>query len=76
MRRVILMVTDSVGVGALPDAASYGDMGANTFAHAAANTPGFAVPNLKKMGFGNIEGVLEGALRKGYYYRPLGNCRN
>ena len=62
MRRVILMVTDSVGVGALPDAASYGDMGANTFAHAAANTPGFAVPNLKKMGFGNIEGVLEGAL--------------
>ena len=36
MRRVILMVTDSVGVGALPDAASYGDMGANTFAHAAA----------------------------------------
>ncbi|MEY8365800.1 phosphopentomutase [Anaerovoracaceae bacterium 41-7] len=64
MRRIILMVTDSVGVGALPDAASYGDMGANTFAHAAANTPGFAVPNLKKMGFGNIEGVLEGALRE------------
>lgn len=64
MRRVILMVTDSVGVGALPDAASYGDMGANTFAHAAANTPGFAVPNLKKLGFGNIEGVLEGALRE------------
>ena len=35
-----------------------------TFAHAAANTPGFAVPNLKKLGFGNIEGVLEGALRE------------
>lgn len=56
------MVTDSVGVGALPDAASYGDTGADTFTHAAASTPGFAVPNLRALGFGNIEGVAGGTM--------------
>ncbi len=63
MKRVILMVIDSVGIGALPDAADYGDSGANTFAHAAVNTPDFAVPNLTALGFGNIEGVCGGALK-------------
>ena len=33
MSKVILIVTDSMGVGALPDAADYGDLGANTFGH-------------------------------------------
>lgn len=69
MRRVILMVTDSVGVGALPDAASYGDTGADTFAHAAASTPGFAVPSLRELGFGNIEGVAGGTM---YVEEPKG----
>ena len=36
MSKVILIVTDSMGVGALPDAAAYGDDGADTFGHIAA----------------------------------------
>ena len=35
MKRVVLMVMDSMGVGALPDAERYGDRGADTFGHIA-----------------------------------------
>lgn len=55
MKRVILMVMDSMGVGEEPDADKYGDKGANTFLHAAENTENFAIPNLQKLGLGNIE---------------------
>ena len=56
MRRVILTVLDGVGVGALPDAALYGDVGANTLAHVvAAASP--ALPNMAKIGLGHIEGA-------------------
>ncbi len=56
MKRVILTVLDGVGVGALPDAASYGDVGSNTLAHvvAAANP---ALPNMAKIGLGQIDGA-------------------
>ena len=63
MRRVILIVMDSVGVGAEPDAGKYGDAGTDTFLHAAENTPGFAVPNLISLGMGNIEGACGGRYR-------------
>lgn len=46
---------DSVGIGALPDAADFGDEGANTLGHIAENYPGFDIPNLIKMGLGNID---------------------
>ena len=55
MKRVILMIMDSMGVGEEPDAPAYGDAGANTFLHAAENTEGFRIPNLQKLGLGNIE---------------------
>ncbi|WP_025775042.1 phosphopentomutase [Neomoorella thermoacetica] len=51
--RVILIVLDSVGVGALPDAAQYGDEGSNTLAHIAA-TVDLRLPNLTRLGVGNI----------------------
>jgi len=52
--RVILVVLDGVGVGALPDAADYGDTGANTLLHVATAAGPLKLPNLQRMGLGNI----------------------
>lgn len=57
MSKVILVVTDSMGVGALPDAVKYGDSGADTFGHITERKKDFNVPNLQKLGIGNIQGV-------------------
>ena len=51
--RVILIVLDSVGVGALPDAAKYGDEGSNTLGNIAAAV-NLKLPNLTRLGLGNI----------------------
>lgn len=53
-RRVIVIVLDSCGVGALPDAARYGDEKTNTLGHIAEHMGGLKLPNLGKMGLGNI----------------------
>lgn len=65
MSRVTLIVLDSVGVGALPDAAAFGDEGVFTLGHvkeyAEKNMGGFRVPNLRALGLYNIDGLgLEG----------------
>jgi phosphopentomutase len=52
-RRVIWIVLDSVGIGALPDAADYGDVGRSTLGHIAESRP-LAIPNLVSLGLGNI----------------------
>jgi phosphopentomutase len=54
--RVVLIVLDSVGVGALPDAAEYGDQDAlsNTLAHTAEAVGGLDLPHLARLGLGNI----------------------
>ncbi|MCY0877051.1 MAG: phosphopentomutase [Firmicutes bacterium] len=57
-RRVILIVLDSVGVGQAPDAAAYGDEGANTLGHTAAAAGGLHVPNLARLGLGRITNIL------------------
>lgn len=54
MRRVILIVLDSVGAGELPDADKYGDAGCNTLGHIADAVGGLNMPNLAEMGLGNI----------------------
>mgnify|MGYP003683570419 CR=1 FL=1 len=54
IRRVILIVLDSVGVGELPDAPEFGDEGSNTLGHIAASIKGFDLPNLRKLGLGNL----------------------
>ena len=51
--RVIWIVLDSVGIGALPDADEYGDVGRTTLGHIAESRP-LRVPNLGKLGLGNI----------------------
>jgi phosphopentomutase len=58
-RRVFLVVLDSVGVGELPDAAEYGDIGSNTLGHIAEHRKGLRLPNLEEMGLGLI-GDFEG----------------
>lgn len=54
MKRAILLILDSVGIGAMPDADQYGDAGSNTLANTAAMTGGLKLPNLGQMGLGNI----------------------
>ncbi len=58
--RVILLVLDSVGAGAAPDAGAYGDEGANTLTNTSQKVGGLRLPNLERLGLGNvtkIEGV-------------------
>ncbi|MHB0999015.1 MAG: phosphopentomutase [Armatimonadota bacterium] len=58
--RLIIVVLDGAGVGAMPDAAEYGDEGSNTLANTARAIGGLNLPNLERMGLGNlapIEGV-------------------
>lgn len=57
--RALLLVLDSVGCGAAPDAASYGDTGSNTLGHIYAKTPGFSLPNLEALGLSRILPSLE-----------------
>ena len=57
MKRMVLIVLDSVGVGALPDAHLYGDEGSNTLKHVAQAVGGLHMPHLQKLGLGNIIAV-------------------
>lgn len=56
MKRVFLIVLDSVGAGFLPDAASFGDEGANTLKTVSAS-PFFKTDNMRSLGLGNIDGL-------------------
>jgi len=53
-RRVVLIVLDGVGVGALPDAAAYGDESAATLPHVAEAAGGLPLENLARMGLGKV----------------------
>ena len=55
-KKVILIVLDSVGIGAAPDSAAYGDAGADTLGHIAAKCQP-DLPNLYRLGLGNISGA-------------------
>lgn len=57
MRRAILIVLDSVGAGATPDAGDYGDVGADTLGNTAAAVGGLALPNLASLGLGNLRPI-------------------
>lgn len=56
--RVIVLVLDSAGVGALPDAARYGDEGSSTIPHVAAAIGGLRLPNLEALGLGRIAPIV------------------
>lgn len=54
INRVICYVVDGFGVGAMPDAAEYGDAGANTIAHLADAVGGLSLPTMETLGLGSI----------------------
>jgi phosphopentomutase len=57
MKRVVLIVLDSFGVGEMNDADKFGDQGSNTFINIAKNSDNLNIPNLLSMGLGNIDGL-------------------
>ena len=58
MKRVFIVVLDSVGIGELPDAGLYGDVGSHTL-FAASTSSYFHMPNMEKLGLFHIDGVKE-----------------
>ncbi|MBN9000262.1 MAG: phosphopentomutase, partial [Rhizobiales bacterium] len=82
MPRAILIVLDSVGIGGAPDAAAYGDAGANTVGHiAAACAAGqgdraglragpLALPNLARLGLGRVVSEASGMSAPGLGEAP------
>ncbi len=54
MKNFTIIVLDGVGIGELPDAGNYGDSGSNTLVNMAEVLGGLNLPNLQKMGLGNI----------------------
>ena len=56
--RVVLIVLDSCGCGAAPDAASYGDDGASTLGNLSAAMGGLTLPHLQGLGLGNVATIL------------------
>ena len=86
MKRVFLIVLDSVGIGAMDDAAEFGDAGTNTLRSASEGSC-FHMPNMEQLGLFNIDGIDwkkgvenpkavygRSLKRKGYHDRPLGDC--
>lgn len=57
VKRVVLFVLDSVGIGALPDAEAFGDAGVNTLGHIVEGCGHTALSHLKVLGIGNIQGL-------------------
>ncbi len=63
MKRFIILVLDSVGAGAAPDAAEFGDEGADTIGGVLRHRPDIQLNHLKELGFFNIEGTS--------FYQPV-----
>ena len=53
-KRIFTIVVDSLGAGALPDAAAYGDAGTDTLGHISQSVDTFQIPNLQKLGLANL----------------------
>jgi phosphopentomutase len=58
LERVVLIVLDSVGCGALPDAAAYGDAGADTLGNLSVKLGGLTLPHLQALGLGHLTTIL------------------
>lgn len=52
--KITVIVLDSVGIGELPDAVEFGDKGSHTLGHILETVPGTRLPNMQKLGLGNI----------------------
>lgn len=56
-KRIFLIVADSAGIGEEPDAAKFGDVGSNTWKHAAESVLSFKVPNMERLGIGTLDDI-------------------
>ncbi|MDO7905131.1 phosphopentomutase [Paenibacillus sp. JX-17] len=56
-KRICFIVLDSVGIGELPDAVKFGDEGSHTLGHILERVPGVKLPNMQKLGLGNIADI-------------------
>lgn len=69
-KRIFLVVLDSVGIGEAPDAKEYNDVGANTLGNIAKHVQGINLPQLERLGLGNIndiEGVSRATHPRAFY---------
>lgn len=57
IKRVVLIILDSLGVGEMHDSLSYGDKDCNTFANVIKNSKNIIIDNFKKLGIGNIKSL-------------------
>ncbi|MCD7738501.1 MAG: phosphopentomutase [Lachnospiraceae bacterium] len=53
-KRIFVIVIDSLGIGAMPDSAEYGDIGVDTLGHIADSVETFRIPNLQRLGLANL----------------------
>jgi phosphopentomutase len=72
-KRVFTIVIDSLGVGAMPDASDYGDVGTDTLGHISERMDTFYIPNLQKLGLANLHPLkqVEAAEKPLAYYAFL-----
>lgn len=72
-KRIFTIVIDSLGVGAMDDAESYGDAGTDTLGHIAGKVKPFRIPNLRKLGIANLHdlGSVAPVLEPLGYYAKL-----
>jgi phosphopentomutase len=77
-QRVFLVVMDSVGIGAAPDAEKFNDVGSDTLGHIADHKNGLHMPNMAKLGLSNIKEVkgIEKALHPLAYYTKMQEASN
>lgn len=71
-KRIFVIVVDSLGIGAMEDSDKYGDVGVNTFKHVAESADKLHIPNLMKLGIGNLvnlENVTPVEKTLGYYMK-------
>ncbi len=57
-KRIFVIVTDSVGIGEMPDADKFGDKGTNTFVHTSMRCNGLNVPNMNSLGLGDLAPIV------------------
>lgn len=58
-KRIFTIVIDSLGAGAMPDAAEYGDAGTDTLGHISQSVEEFNIPNLQKLGIANLHNLKQ-----------------
>ena len=74
IKRAVLIVLDSVGIGELPDASEYGDEGSNTVKNIYKSIDDFSLPNLEKLGLLNIDGFEDIRKNNDKFLSTVGKC--